>query len=138
MTEEKSSTNKIIGIIAALIMMVGMFVLAYVLITSSNAGRKTILEYINKIKEGEPVSEQIAGAEAEALTTAIRRSSGFSISNFQSQSNTSCFWIALQGEGATSAQFVLAEGSNGDTVTAASLTRECDCPIDFDQPCHLK
>ena len=111
-------------------------VLSIVLMDACTAGQETLGAYIDGVRGGAAVSEAVAGAEAPAVTEALRQSTGFSVDNFQAQSNTACFWLQLEGpNGTTPVRFVLA----GERVLRASLVRECECPDpDFEQPCRLR
>lgn len=85
---------------------------------------------------GADVSTAVGGPEAAALTAALRASSSTSFRNFQSQSETSCFFITLDDAKGTSVSVLLAGEGPTARVVAAGIARECDCPDDS-EPCHL-
>jgi hypothetical protein len=116
-----------------------MVVLVVVLTRASSSGREAIERYVASIKKGETVSVSVGGREADAVTKALRDSRSFSIANFQSQQDTACFWVTLRNATTNvDARFVLAERSSKQEVTAASLARECECPVDVHRPCGLR
>lgn len=121
----------------ALLSAVGWLVLMHV--GEPSEGQGVITSWAIAVRAGTPVSAEVGGAEAPALTEAVRRSVGTSVSNFQSQAGTSCFWVTLNGpSGETELRVVLAEQPGGLHVTAASLGRDCDCPDDASERCHLE
>ena len=123
----------------AVVLVGSMIVLVVVLSRASGSGRKAIEAYVASIKAGANVSEAIAGREVDAVTRALRESESFSISNFQSQQDTSCFWLKLRGkQGDVEARAVLVDRSSTTEVSALSLGRECECPVDHDLPCRLR
>lgn len=128
-----------LGCFMALVLGGAMIALVVVLARGHESGQKAIDAYVTSIKLGQPVSASVGGREADALTAALRASKSISVGNFQSQSSTSCFWVTLHGDGAdVDARFVLAESASKVEVTGASLARECDCPDDAKEPCHLE
>ncbi len=92
------------------------------------------------VRAGATVSAEVGGDEAQALTDALRRTDSVSISNFQAQAKTSCYWIRLEhGDDTTPAYILLEERSDGLRVVGASLRRECTCPDpDFEQRCRFE
>lgn len=137
--EKRSGMGRGLGCLFALVLGGAMATLAVVLIRGHDEGRKAIDGYVASIKGGAAVSDAAGGREAEAVTKALRASTSISVSNFQSQHDTSCFWVTLHGGGAdVDARFVLAERSSKIEVTAVSLARSCDCPDDASEPCHLE
>lgn len=138
MEEKQKKTNTMLAALLAVTLIGAMITLVVVLSSASSTGREAIEAYLSSIRSGASVAQSIAGDEAESLTKELRQSKSFSISNFQSQADTSCFWVTLQGEKKVEARFVLAEKDGQTIVTAASLLRECDCPIDFDLACRLE
>jgi len=135
--QKRSAGNLAFQIVFGAVLVGSMVTLFVVLTRASDAGRDAIQAYVGAIRGGAPVTPQTAGDEAESVARALRASSSFSISNFQSQQSTSCFWVALRGgPKEVEARFVLADEPKVHVV-GASLARRCDCPIDIDQPCHL-
>ncbi len=122
------------------VVMGGAMITLVVVLTRGHAdGRKAIEAYVASVKGGTDATPAAAGLEADAVTKAVRASTSFSVSNFQSQHDTSCFWVTLHGGGAdVDAQFVLGERASKTEVTAVSLKRSCDCPDDASQACHLE
>ncbi|MEZ4335007.1 MAG: hypothetical protein R3B82_00075 [Sandaracinaceae bacterium] len=104
-----------------------------------SSSREAIEAYAASVRAGAVVDPRVGGAEAAALTEVLRRTRSVSTSNFIGQAGTECVWTTLElDQGSRSVRFVLAERGDGYEVVAASLTRECDCPIDDDLPCHLE
>lgn len=124
----------------ALVMVGSMVTLVVVLGGESSDGRATIERYVAAVRAGQDVGADVGADEAAALTSALRATRSFGISNFQAQSGTACFWVTLRGEGgSTEARFVLVGEGEQRSVRAASLRRECNCPDpDYEQPCHLE
>lgn len=112
-----------------------MVVLVVVLVQGGTAGAQGIETWAAPIRAGGKVSAEVGGAEAEALTEALRRSTGVSVTNFQAQDDTACFWVDLGGVSAT---FELRGSGDDWEVVHASLTRECECPDPADEPCQLR
>ena len=122
-------------LLLALVLIGAMTSLLVMLATTSAAGVKSLERYAGPIRAGAVVSADVGGAEAEALTAALRKSKSITVSNFQAQHETACFWVDL---GEVSARFELRESGDDWEVVHASLTRECDCPEAADEPCHLE
>lgn len=118
----------------ALVLTGSMLLLAVVLAHECSAGSDTISAYAAAIRAGGEVSEAVGGAEAAELTEVLRRTSSVSVANFQGQSGTACFWVRVGGR---DARFLLADREGVMEVAGASLRRECECPVDEDEPCHL-
>lgn len=142
MAEEKDKGKGLgLGFGCFMVVVLGgaMITLVVVLTRGHADGRKAIDAYVASVKGGTDVAPSAAGQEADAVTKALRASTSISVSNFQSQHDTSCFWVTLHGGGAdVDAQFVLAERSSKTEVTAVSIKRSCDCPDDAAEPCHLE
>ena len=116
-----------------------MLLLCGTLLGECRAQDEALKAYIAAVQQGSPVSEAVGGTEAAALTEVLQRATGVSITNFQAQSQTACTWVRLQTpDGPVSARFVLSGEGDNSTVSAASLARECLCPEDFKQSCHLR
>ncbi len=127
------------AVFLALVLGGSLVVLFVVLSGAHDAGRKALDGYVASIRKGATVSPVVAGEESSAVTELLRRTSSLSVSNFQSQHGTSCFWVALSASGRqVDARFVLSERGSSSEVVEVSLRRECECPIDFEQPCHLR
>jgi len=123
----------------ALVLVGSMVTLFVVLVGESDSGRASIKAYLKDIAGGAEVTTSVGAGEASELTALLRRVQGFSVDNFQSQADTSCFWLDLSVSGKTvPARFVLSGDGTARKVTAASTRRECECPVDFEQPCALK
>ena len=122
----------------ALVTVGGMVLLFAGLARQCAAGGEVILAYASSIRAGAAVSESIGGAEADALTEVLRHTVSVDVQNFIGQAGTACYWVRLEGERGTDARFVLAERGEGMHVIAATLRRDCDCPIDEELPCHLE
>lgn len=124
----------------ALVLAGAMVTLFVVLTRSSGAGRAAIERSVTAVQEGDDGAlVKVAGEEAESIRQAFLDARSFSISNFQSQRGTSCFWVKLHQRGRdVDARFVLAERGDTAEVIAVSLARGCQCPTDIDRPCHLE
>lgn len=136
---EPAGASRGVGCFLAVVLGGSMVALIVVLWRAHGAGRNAIDAYVASIGAGATVSAPVAGSEADAVTKALRGSTSLSIGNFQSQKDTSCFWVTLHGAGPdVEARFVLAERSSGTEVTSVSLARACECPEDIDEPCALR
>lgn len=113
--------------------------LAFFLLSECSAGSDAIEAYAATVRGGAVVSESVGGAEAAELTEVLGRTRTVSSSNFIAQAGTQCVWVTLHlDQGSRAARFVLAERQDGFAVTAASLQRECRCPIDIHERCRLE
>ncbi len=115
-----------------------MLVLVTVLTQECSAGDEALTRYVSEVRSGAAVDGSVGGGDAEALTWAMRESTGLTITNFQAQHGTSCYWATLSGPRPVEVRFVLEESGEERVVRAASLTRECVCPEDADRSCHLR
>ncbi len=123
----------------ALVLGTSMVTLVVVLVRARDAGRATIQAYVTSIKAGADVTASAAGTEAPRITDTIRRSSSFSVGNFQSQSDTGCFSVTFSLPGAKQdAAFVIDERESPARVKTVTFLRDCDCPDDASQPCRLQ
>ncbi|MBL8916129.1 MAG: hypothetical protein JNM17_35845 [Archangium sp.] len=120
----------------ALVMIGGMAVLVVVVGGGAKDGQQAIDAWAEQIRQGKSVD--VGGGENEPLTALIRASKTTSFRNFQSQSDTSCFWVTLDDAARTELRVVLSERSGKQVVIAASSLRECDCPDDASEHCHLE
>lgn len=105
-------------LILSLVLMGGMIALFVMLANTSSGGAKSIERYAAPIRAGGSVSAEVGGAEADALTHALRKSESVSVSNFQAQSDTACFWVSLDG---VDAAFEMHESGDDWQVVHASL-----------------
>jgi hypothetical protein len=130
---------QILPILLSVIFVSAMALLTGVLLDECGGGREAVAAYLKAVQGGAPVGEAVGGREAAALTAAFAAAEGFSVSNFQAQSGTACYWLKLDlPDGRQEAQLVLRERGEGYVVDTASLTRRCECPVDFEVECHLK
>lgn len=125
---------RFLPIILASLLGTGMLVLVVVLVQGGTAGAEGLETFADPIRAGGKVSVAVGGPEADALTQALRESTAVSVTNFQAQAGTGCFWADL---GAVSAIFEMRESGGNWEVVHASLTRECECPDSADEPCQL-
>ena len=138
--QRASGFGRIGTVLFALCMSGAGVLLAVTLLGECGAGSDVVSAYATSIRDGAIVSDAVGGTEAAALTEVLRTTRSVSVSNFQAQAGTSCYWVRLHGAGdSTGASFVLAESEDGMRVIAASLERECTCPDpDFERRCHLE
>lgn len=122
----------------ALVMIGGMAVLVVMVGGGAKEGQQAIDAWAEQIRQGQTLGADVAGGEVEPLTAALRASKTSSFRNFQSQSDTSCFWVTLDDAARTELRVVLHESNGKQWVTAVSALRDCDCPDDASEPCHLE
>jgi hypothetical protein len=126
--------------VLALILLGSGALLTMTLVQECGAGTDVVRTWVASIRRGASVSGEIGGEEAQALTDVLRRTDSVSISNFQAQAQTSCYWVRLEhGDDSTPAYILLEERADGLRVIGASLHRECTCPDpDFEQRCRFE
>lgn len=122
-------------VILGVVLLGSMLFLVLMLSDGAKGGVEAIEKFADPIRAGAKVSAGVAGAEADALSEALRKSKSISITNFQAQDDTGCFWVDLGGVSAT---FELRESGDTWEVVHATLTRDCECPDSADEPCHLE
>jgi hypothetical protein len=137
--EQKAGWGCLAKGLFALVLGTSMVTLVVGLIRVKDAGRATIQAYVASIKAGTNVTPAAAGLEAPRITDSIRRSSSFSVRNFRSQSDTSCFSVTFTLPGAEQdAAFVIDESASPARIKVVTFLRDCDCPDDANQPCRLE
>lgn len=121
----------------ALVMIGGMALLFVMISAGAKDAQRAIDVWATRVRGGEPVTAAVGASEADALTALLRNSTSNSMSNFQSQSGSTCVWVTFDDPKHTEVQVLLVEVKDEQVVAQASIGRECDCPDDSER-CHLK
>lgn len=122
----------------ALVMIGGMAVLVVVVGGGAKDGLQGIDAWAEQVRQGATIGPELAGGEGDALTALVRASKTTSFRNFLSQADTSCFWVTLDDPARTELRVVLRESNGKQFVIAVSALRDCDCPDDASESCHLE
>lgn len=122
----------------ALVMVGAMAFVAVMAAEGAKEGQAAVDAWADRVRAGQPLGAEVESNETESLTALLRASATTSFRNFLSQSDTTCFWVVLDDPAHTELRVVLREAKGQQFVTAASAVRECDCPDDAAEPCHLQ
>lgn len=118
---------------------VSMLVLFVVLGNECGAVGDALEAYRARIHAGEAVSVEVGGEEAAALTQAFLAAERVRVANFITQSGTECVDARLVGpSGSVAVDVLLDTTGEPHVVLGVTITGDCHCPIDEDQPCRMR